>query len=308
MYSFGQNGEDVVLDRVFATIDHGRYIDAGAGHPTIRSISHHFYRKGWRGMLVEPHPDLFRLIRAQRPDDLAYPVALAEQSGEAQLFCTEPWGYSSTDARLTGGRTVAGTAAVPRESLMTLLDRTGWDLTEDIHFLVLDVEGAELQALRGIDLNRVRPWVIVIESIHPVTRTRYRPWRHLLDESGYTSALFDGVSDFYLARERAYLADQIYPPCSTDSYEPYVPRIDTRAHVDRSGEPLDWALLARELPSTAPELRDLCRSLMVSGIWPDRPAGVHPSHAAALRAAGLALQLIAVRIEQESDSAFDFHL
>jgi FkbM family methyltransferase len=308
MYSYGQNGEDVVLDRVFAAVDHGRYIDAGAGHPTIRSISYHFYRQGWRGMLVEPHPDLFRLIRAQRPDDHAYAVALGEKSGGAQLHCTEPWGYSSTDARLIGGRTVARTVDVSQESLMTLLHRASWDLDEDVHFLILDVEGGELRALGGIDLNRVRPWVIVIESIHPVTRTVYRPWRHLLDASGYTRVLFDGVSDFYLAREKAHLSDRFYPPCSTDSYEPYVPRIDAGANEGLPSAPLDWAQLARELPTTASELRDLCRSLMESGIGPGRLTGVNPSHGEALRAAGLTLQLIAARIELESDATFDFHL
>jgi FkbM family methyltransferase len=308
MYSFAQNGEDVVLDRVFAHIPQGRYIDAGAGHPAIRSISYHFYLRGWRGILVEPHPELFLLIQNQRPDDWVFAVALGADTGNVQFHCAEPWGYSSTDAHLVAGRNISRTIAVPQRSLMALLVSAGWAPSQAIHFLILDVEGSELPALAGIDLNRVRPWVIVIESIHAVTRAEYRPWRRILDEHNYTHVLFDGVSDYYLARERRYLSEKVYPPCSTDSYEAYVPRIDRQFHVDQAGEPLDLIPFANALPTTTRELRDLCRTLMTSGILPSWLTGVEMSQTEALRAAGLALQLIAVRLEQKSDPTFDFHL
>jgi FkbM family methyltransferase len=308
MYSFGQNGEDVILDRVFSGVPRGRYIDAGAGHPVIRSISYHFYRRGWRGILVEPHPELFRLICDLRPDDQVFAVALGAETGSVNLHCTEPWGYSSTDEHLVQGRTISRTVAVPQLSIMSLLASVGWVLSQDIHFLILDVEGSEMLALRGIDLQQVRPWVIVIESIHAVTRTEHRPWRHLLEEQNYTWVLFDGVSDYYLAHERRDLSSKIHPPCSTDSYEPYVPRIDLQSHVSDSEESFDLRIFADALPTTTTELRDFCRSLMASGILPSWLMELDPSQSEALRAVGLVLQLTAVRLEQRSGSSFDFHL
>lgn len=308
MYSFGQNGEDVILDRVFADLPQGRYIDAGAGHPVIRSISYHFYLKGWRGILVEPHPGLVRLIRNQRPDDWVFAAALGADTGQVHLRCTQPWGLSSTNEHLVESRSISSTVTVPQQNIMALLASAGWAPGQAIHFLILDVEGSELPALQGIDLKRVRPWVIVIESIHAVTRAEYRPWGRILEDHDYERILFDGVSDYYLARERRYLAEKIYPPCSIDSFEPYVPRVDLEHRAGQSGEPVDLLPFASALPATAPELRDLCCSLITSGMLPSWLPDVGPSQSAALRAAGLALQLIAVRLEQESDSAFDFNL
>ena len=54
MVSYAQNGEDVVLDRAFAGIRDGFYVDAGASHPVMDSVTKHFYDLGWSGVNVEP--------------------------------------------------------------------------------------------------------------------------------------------------------------------------------------------------------------------------------------------------------------
>ena len=35
---------------------------------------------------------------------------------------------------------------------------------QPVHFLKVDVEGAEFEVLAGLDLGAIRPWIIVVES------------------------------------------------------------------------------------------------------------------------------------------------
>ncbi|MBO9627365.1 MAG: hypothetical protein J7484_13455, partial [Microbacterium sp.] len=55
--SYAQNREDVLLHRVFRGIENGRYIDIGAGHPRLDSVTKSLYELGWSGINIEPIPE-----------------------------------------------------------------------------------------------------------------------------------------------------------------------------------------------------------------------------------------------------------
>jgi len=84
-----------------------------------------------------------------------------------------------------------------------VLDEVGW-VGDDIHFLTLDVEGSEAEVIRSLDLGKWRPWVLVIESVIPNgDQSTHDEWDDLVTSAGYRFCLFDGLSRFYLADERA---------------------------------------------------------------------------------------------------------
>ena len=77
---------------------------------------------------------------------------------------------------------------------------------EDIHFLKVDVEGAELQVLSGINLKQRRPWIILVEATKPNSQEQdFDTWEHLIIERGYVYRYFDGLNRFYVAQERTEL-------------------------------------------------------------------------------------------------------
>jgi hypothetical protein len=79
----------------------------------------------------------------------------------------------------------------------------------DLHFVVIDTEGSEADVLAGFDLRRWRPWVLVVEATVPNSNTpSHEPWEADLLASGYRFCLFDGLSRFYVAEERA---DELAP-------------------------------------------------------------------------------------------------
>ena len=84
-----------------------------------------------------------------------------------------------------------------------------------IHFLKIDVEGAEAEVVEGLNLDRVRPWIHRYRSdgtfIRPVSSPP-RKWEHLIIDRGYGLAYFDGLNCFYVADEVAALKEQLAVP------------------------------------------------------------------------------------------------
>src|SRR5256885_1626845 len=86
MVSFAQNGEDVVLARVFSERAVGFYIDVGAWAPDQGSVTKHFYDRGWRGINVEPLRHAYARLCAERPRDINLDACLSDRAGEATFY------------------------------------------------------------------------------------------------------------------------------------------------------------------------------------------------------------------------------
>lgn len=257
MVSYGQNREDVVLWRALGHIPDGRYVEIGANHPIDDSMTWIFANAGWRGLLVEPVPSFAQLLRDHRPRDVVVEAAVVAEDGPITLNLVEGTGLSTVDTQIGKQYNDAGMAVHPvtvqGRRLDGLLTEHGFD-TAPIHLLVVDVEGAEEQVLRSVDLVHWRPWVLVIEATEPNTsRPCHDQWEELVVGRGYRFCLFDGISRYYVADEHAEdLAPLLsYPACVLDRFEDHrLP--DLRAELaqsrevirEREREVLRWRRLA----------------------------------------------------------------
>jgi hypothetical protein len=86
MISYAQNREDVLLARVFAGQESGFYVDIGAGHPWVDSVTCHFYLHGWKGLNVEPRPGMANLLRKWRPLDQLAQCVVSNLRGQIDFF------------------------------------------------------------------------------------------------------------------------------------------------------------------------------------------------------------------------------
>lgn len=223
--SYAQNREDVVLFRALGQLGTGRYIDVGANDPTEDSVTRAFYDRGWRGITVEPVAADAARQRAERPGDIVVEAAATDSDGGTVEF------FSVADSRLSTLIDSVGQehfehgwgverVQVATRRLDSILTEHGW-ADGDIHFLSVDTEGAEAQVLRGLDLHRFRPWVLVMEATKPQsTEPSHESWEHLVTSAGYRFVLFDGLSRFYVADERADdLAPRLAAPANVlDSF------------------------------------------------------------------------------------------
>ena len=74
--------EDVLLHRVLRHVPEGFYIDVGANHPQVCSVTKLFYDLGWRGINIEPSPTWFAEIVRARPRDINLCLAAGATNGQ----------------------------------------------------------------------------------------------------------------------------------------------------------------------------------------------------------------------------------
>jgi len=237
MVSYAQNFEDVVLDRVFRDQPTGFYLDIGAWHPTLDSVTRHFYDKGWSGVNVEPvRADWERLVEA-RPRDVNLNVAVGAREGTARFAEVVGSGWSALDLRIDPALIAEkGFAAHETEvTVTTLAALTERHVRGTVDFLKIDVEGAERDVIAGGEWRAFRPRVLVIEAIDPVTwQPCWSDWEGMVFERGYEFGLFDGVNRFYFRREEPALRRHFLAPANClDSFITYAQRslIDEVVHL-----------------------------------------------------------------------------
>jgi FkbM family methyltransferase len=222
--SYAQNGEDVVLWRALGHIHDGIYVDVGGFDPDSDSVTRLFYEHGWRGVDVEPVPAFAERFRARRPGNEVVQAAVTDQDvEEIALHRVGSTGLSTVVDDVAARHTGAGLEYVDLRVRAQRLDdilEASRLVDETIHFLKVDVEGAEDQVLRSLDLKRWRPWVMVVEATAPnSTESTHEAWEPLLLDAGYAFTLFDGLSRFYVADEHPELEAALsYPACVLDGY------------------------------------------------------------------------------------------
>lgn len=214
--SYSQNFEDVMLWRALKHIERGFYIDVGAFSPDVDSVTRAFSERGWRGINIEPNPDYLAQLKARRPHDVNLGIALSDAEGMARLKIVGDTGLTTTEADIADMHAEAGwpvrSIDVPARTLAAVWNEYVLP-GQEVHFLKVDVEGHEAAVLRGSDWSRHRPWIVVVEATLPRTPIpAFADWDGILEDAGYRFIYWDGLNRFYLAQERAELADRFTAP------------------------------------------------------------------------------------------------
>jgi FkbM family methyltransferase len=205
--SYSENREDVVLARALRNVERGRYVDIGANDPVAASVTYAFYLRGWTGITVEPVPAWAERQREVRPNDTLVRAAITSDDLESVTLHNIPDTGLSTLVDAVGANHQARgwdveDIVVPARRLDDVLAEAGWEGL-DIHFMVIDTEGAERSVLSSVDLRRWRPWILVVEATKPLTtEPSHDAWEAIVLDADYRFCLFDGLSRFYVAAER----------------------------------------------------------------------------------------------------------
>jgi FkbM family methyltransferase len=206
--SYAQNFEDVMLWRALKHIDLGFYIDVGANDPDQDSVTKAFYERGWRGINVEPAPQWLEHLEKARPLDVNLQLALGAEPGEITLYEIPGTGLSTAEKKFAQRHEAergyqSRELRVKVDTLSNICERFH---LAPIHFLKIDVEGAEKAVLQGTDFGKIRPWIILLEATLPLSMEEsYSDWEPLLLNAGYEYAYFDGLNRFYVAGEHENL-------------------------------------------------------------------------------------------------------
>jgi FkbM family methyltransferase len=172
--SYSQEGEDLLIDRVLQFKKTGFYIDIGAYHPIKFSNTYKFYLKGWKGINIDAMPGSMAIFKRRRPRDINLETAVSNTS---EII---PYHIFNEQAL----NTLVESEAKRKDGLFNFkLSRTENLKTKrldeilleylpkgiDVDFLTVDVEGFDLKVLQSNDWDRIRPTLVLAESLSSYT-------------------------------------------------------------------------------------------------------------------------------------------
>ena len=168
--SYSQEGEDMILRRVFERQSLGFYVDVGAHHPKRFSNTYFFYKTGWSGINIDAMPGSMKIFEKLRPRDtnIERPISGKKQILTYYAF-NEPAlnGFSRELSEARDGKNnykIEFTRDLETATLEEILDEY-LPSNQVIDFLSIDVEGVDFEVLKSINLKRYRPRVVLIEIL-----------------------------------------------------------------------------------------------------------------------------------------------
>jgi FkbM family methyltransferase len=162
--SFSQFGEDSLILKFFKGKADGFFVKVGANDLENLSQTFLLEHHGRQGILVEPLPNCCERLRSCRPRSQVFQVACGspKQCGKAWLQVND------TGSKLVGSRPdtspVTGYEEVRVMTLDEILKPAG---NLKVDFLSIDVAGLKLEVLRGFDLEKHQPRLLLNEDNLP---------------------------------------------------------------------------------------------------------------------------------------------
>ncbi|MEM8836217.1 MAG: FkbM family methyltransferase [Planctomycetota bacterium] len=216
-------GEDLVLFDLLRPLRDGAtpgtFLEVGAYDGVRYSVTWIFEAIGWSGVLIEPIEHHAERCRASRPHSKVFHAALGAPGGPPSTTFTllEPSENADTDTasfatthethRFKMRRSIVRASRSVEVPLRTMTDvlEEAFETPRSIDLAVIDVEGGEFDLLRGFDLDRFPPRVLLVEDLTAGGDTSVRD---LLIASGYESVARIARNDLYIRSDERELIDR----------------------------------------------------------------------------------------------------
>jgi FkbM family methyltransferase len=169
--SYSQEGEDMVLRRIFAGKKCGFYVDVGAHHPHRFSNTNFFYKRGWRGINIEPNPEAIRAFHSSRQRDINIQCGVSENSENLTYYFFNEAALNTFDIEIVKWRLANTPYKLSRTSEIHV-KRLDYILEQylpagvEIDFLTIDVEGLDFKVLKSNNWKSYRPKCVLVEVLN----------------------------------------------------------------------------------------------------------------------------------------------
>jgi len=169
----------------------GYACEVGANDGVRESNTLPFENKGWKVLCIEPNPLLTQKLSQNRK--LWRAVACgSERVDDMEFVICGIYPYDSSSGFHTGGAYPCPSPKIVHVKVLPLRD-----VLEDVKFprldlLSIDVEGHELEVLKGMDFTKWHPKFVIVEDTHNAEAIReylasfgYESWHHCLTDNVY---------------------------------------------------------------------------------------------------------------------------
>ena len=163
-----QEGENIILERIFAKKNKGFYIDIGAHHPVRFSNTLNLYQKGWTGINIEPNQETIEIFKKMRSRDVNLNIAVSTKKYKCNYYKFKEPALNTTDIKIFRMRERQGYKCTEKSIVQTktLNQILLQNYNKNIDLLKIDVEGKELDVLKSNNWEKFIPKVIICEIIN----------------------------------------------------------------------------------------------------------------------------------------------
>ena len=170
--SYAQCGEDLIIDFLFTNylkIKKPSYPDIGAHHPSYLSNTYLFYKKGCKGVCIEPDPTLFYQIKKKRPKDICLNIGIGTKQEESTDFYIMSAKALNTCSKKEaeriqnyGNQKIEKVIKIPLVIINKIIEEY---FDECPNLISLDIEGLDFEILKSLNFNLYKPEVICAETL-----------------------------------------------------------------------------------------------------------------------------------------------
>jgi len=169
--SYSQEGEDMVLRSFYEGQKNykGFFVDVGAHHPYRFSNTNYFYKKGWRGINIEPTPGAIKAFKIFRKNDINLNIGISGVKDKLTFYCFNEPALNGFSKEISEERNTSKKYKIIKEveietyPLADVLDKN-LPANTQIDFLTIDVEGLDLQVLKSNNWDKYKPIYILVED------------------------------------------------------------------------------------------------------------------------------------------------
>jgi len=172
----GRKMTDVVADFVLEVCGNqpGYCVEAGAYDGILENTTLKLEQLGWTCLCIEPNPQVFQTLIKNRSLCLEYALAGEKKDNIPFTLYSKPGGHEASFSAFKVDKTLETLWAEPFSKMRGRSVKVNVQTLDFCLDLVkfprldvfsLDVEGWEMEVLKGFDMARWRPKVIVMENI-----------------------------------------------------------------------------------------------------------------------------------------------
>ena len=212
--SYSAEGADLIINSILRDVDQGFYLDIGANHPSRFSNTYKLYEQGWCGVAVDGNEIFSREWQELRPRDIFLTALVSDRKKEVEFIIFEENTLSSIDPstqeRYLSRMKKRGSSSHKSMKRFTTTTQDICNLhapNKEINLLCVDVEGEDLNVLKGLDLEYTKPGLIVVEAKNcSLSSFKGNEIFLLLESHGYRLIAKTPLDSFFVFPNKPYLS------------------------------------------------------------------------------------------------------